>query len=178
MCGEQKGIKVLHVDDELDFPALTKAFLERENENFSIESATSAEEAIEFLKGAKYDVVVSDYQMPMMDGLEFLKTLRASGNTIPFIMFTGKGREAVAIEALNRGANHYLQKGTDIKSMYGTLAHVIKQEVETKRVEETLRKSEEIYRGFFKTSRDTAFITSKEGRLIDLYVFSSYKLFQ
>jgi len=167
MRGEQKGIKVLHVDDELDFLALTKAFLERENENFSIESATSAEEAIKFLKGAKYDVVVSDYEMPVMDGLEFLKTLRASGNTIPFIMFTGKGREEVAIEALNRGADHYLQKGTDIKSMYGTLAHAIKQEVETKRADETLRKSEEKYRGFFKTSRDTAFITSKEGRLID-----------
>jgi ActR/RegA family two-component response regulator len=48
----------------------------------------------------------------------------------PFIIFTGRDREAVAIEALNRGANRYLQKGGDIKSMSGTLAHAIKEEVE------------------------------------------------
>jgi DNA-binding NarL/FixJ family response regulator len=79
--------------------------------------------------------------MPVMDGLELLKTIRASGNTIPFIMFTGKGREEVAIEALNRGADGYLQKDVDITSMYGTLAHAIKQEVETKRAEEALRET-------------------------------------
>ena len=150
MREEQKGIKVLHVDDEPDFLALTKAFLEREHAEFSIDTATSAEEAIELLKGGKYDMVVSDYQMPVMDGLEFLKTLRQSGNTIPFIMFTGKGREEVAIEALNRGANHYLQKGTDITSMYVTLAHAIKQEAETKRVGDALRESEEKYRATFE----------------------------
>ena len=141
MHKEQKGIKVLHVDDEPDFLALTKAFLERENADFSIDTITSAEEAIELLKRGKYDVVVADYKMPVMDGLELLKTIRASGNTIPFIMFTGKGREEVAIEALNRGANHYLQKGVDIESMYGTLMHAIKQEVETKRAEEALRET-------------------------------------
>jgi len=133
MSEEQKGIKVLHIDDEPDFLVLTKAFFERENADFSIDTATSAEEGFELLKSGKYDVVVADYQMPVMDGLELLKTLRASGNTIPFIMFTGKGREEVAIEALNRGANHYLQKGGDIESMYGTLMHAIKQEVETKK---------------------------------------------
>ncbi|MBK5191397.1 MAG: hypothetical protein JJE19_07885 [Methanosarcinales archaeon] len=47
MREEQKGIKVLHVDDETDFLALTKAFLERENADFSIERATSAEEGEE-----------------------------------------------------------------------------------------------------------------------------------
>ncbi|MEA3298428.1 MAG: response regulator, partial [Chloroflexota bacterium] len=141
MHKEQKGIKVLLVDDEPDFLALTKAFLEREHAEFSIDTTTSAEEGLELLKGGKYDVVVSDYKMPGMDGLEFLKTLRASGNTIPFIMFTGKGREEVAIEALNRGANGYLQKGVDIESMYGTLMHAIKQEVETKRAEDVLRET-------------------------------------
>jgi len=63
VSGEEKGIKILHVDDEPDFLALIKAILERENENFSIETVTSAEEGIEFLKSSKYDVVVADYKM-------------------------------------------------------------------------------------------------------------------
>jgi PAS domain S-box-containing protein len=92
--------------------------------------------------------------MPGMDGLELLKTLRTSGNKIPFIMFTGKGREEVAMEALNRGANGYLQKGVDIESMYGTLAHAIKQEVETKRAEEALRESIEKFRDLFENMMD------------------------
>ena len=139
---EQKGIKILHVDDEPDFLALTKVFLKRESGNFSIDTSTSAEEGVELLNGGKYDVVVSDYKMSRMDGLEFLQNLRQSGSKIPFIMFTGKGREEVAMEALNRGANHYLQKGEDIKSMYGTLAHVIRKEAEKKRAEEKLAEVE------------------------------------
>lgn len=139
---EQKEIKVLHVDDEFDFLALTKVFLARENDNFSIDTTTSVEEGIERLKGGKYDVVISDYQMPRMNGLEFLWNLRQSGSTIPFIMFTGKGREEVAMEALNKGANHYLQKGGDVKSMYGTLAHVIRKEAEKKRTEDKLAEVE------------------------------------
>jgi len=163
MRKEQKGIKVLHVDNEPDFLALTKAFLERENENFSVDTATSAEEAIALLKGGKYDVVVSDYLIPVMDGLEFLKTLRASGNTIPFIMFTGKGREEVAIEALNRGTNGYLQKGTDIESMFGTLTHVIRAEVAKTRAEDALQESEKHFRALIENSSDIIQIVDSEG---------------
>ncbi len=144
MCGEeeQKEIKVLLVDDEPDFLALITVFLAREKENFSIDTTSSAEEGMERLKDGKYDVVISDYQMPGMNGLEFLQNLRQSGSTIPFIMLTGKGREVVAMEALNKGANHYLPKGEDAKSMYGTLAHVIRKEVEKKRTEDKLAEVE------------------------------------
>jgi len=182
MSGEQKGIKVLHVDDVPDFLALTKAFLERENVDFGIDTATSAEEGIELLKSAKYDVVVSDYKMPVMDGLEFLKTLRASGNTIPFIMFTGKGREEVAIEALNRGANHYLQKGTDIKSMYGTLAHVIRAEVAKTRAEDELQESEEKYRVLIENADDVilvaqdGFLKFVNPKAVEVMVYSKEEL--
>ena len=121
---------------------MAKVFLERESENFNIDATTSAEEGMELLKSGNYDVVVSDYKMPMMDGLEFLQNLRQSGNTIPFIMLTGKGREDVAMDALNNGANHYLQKGGDIKSLFDTLSHVIKEEVK-KRVGDKLAGIEE-----------------------------------
>jgi PAS domain S-box-containing protein len=140
--GKQWGLNILHVDDEQDFLAMAKVFLERESENFNIDATTSAEEGMELLKRGNYDVVVSDYKMPMMDGLEFLQNLRQSGNTIPFIMLTGKGREDVAMDALNNGANHYLQKGGDIRSLFDKLTHVIKEEVK-KRVGDKIAGIEE-----------------------------------
>ncbi|HUV02344.1 MAG TPA: response regulator [Desulfobacteria bacterium] len=118
MLREQKMIWILHVDDDSSFLALTKTFLELGNEVFSVDTTSSAEEGLERLKSSNYDVVLSDYQMPMMDGLEFLQKLRERENTIPFIIFTGRGREEVAIEALNKGANRYPQKGVDIESMF------------------------------------------------------------
>jgi PAS domain S-box-containing protein len=166
MSGEEEGTKILHVDDEPDFLALTKAILERENENFSIEGSTSAEEGVELLKGGKYDVVISDYKMPGMDGLELLQNLRQSGNNIPFIMFTGKGREEVAMEALNKGANYYLQKGVDVESMFGPLAHAIKEVVEKKRAEESLRESEERLSAIFEGAQDAIFTKDRGGHYI------------
>ena len=74
----------------------------------------------------RYDAIISDYQMPEMDGITFLKELKASGNTTPFIIFTGRGREEVAIEALNEGADFYLQKGGEPKSQFAELAHKIR----------------------------------------------------
>ena len=166
MPGEQKGIKVLHVDDESNFLALTKRHLEQEG-HFSVDTSTSAEEGIALLKEGEYDVVVADYQMPVMDGLKFLQKLRASGNTIPFIMLTGKGREDVAMKALNNGANHYLQKGKDIESLFETLSHVIKEEVRKKRAEDALQESEERYMALFDRSLDCVYIHDFEGNFID-----------
>jgi len=80
-----------------------------------------------------YDAIVSDYQMPEMDGIEFLKTVRGSGSDMPFIIFTGKGREDVVIEAINNGADFYLQKGGNPKAQFAELSHKIKHAVRERR---------------------------------------------
>ncbi len=124
-------INVLLVDDEPDLLEQAKLFLEREDDSLDIKTAPSAKEALEQLKKESFDAIVSDYQMPKMDGLEFLEVVRDERESeIPFIIFTGKGREEVAMEALNLGADRYLQKGTDIKSQYKVLADAIVQEAE------------------------------------------------
>jgi PAS domain S-box-containing protein len=172
MQGEQKEIKVLHIDDEPDLLALTKAYLERVNEDLNIDSVTSAEEGMVLLKDGNYDVVLSDYMMPEMDGLEFLKIIRESGNEIPFIMFTGKGRELVAIEALNKGANHYLQKGGDAESLYRTVGHMIKDVVAKKWAEDALNVSETRYRRLFETAQDGILLLDADtGQITDVNPF-------
>jgi PAS domain S-box-containing protein len=138
-------ITVLYVDDEPALLELTTLFLGRDGD-LAIDTALSAKLALRKLIGNSYDVIVADYLMPGMDGIEFLKVLRASGCTIPFIIFTGKGREAVAIEALNSGADFYLQKGGDPKSQFAELGNMIRQAARKRHAEEALRENEQRYR--------------------------------
>ena len=115
---------LLYVDDEPGLLEIGKLFLEQSGQ-FVVDITSSAKEALTLLNSKTYDGVISDYQMPGMDGIEFLKNVRASGNTIPFILFTGRGREEVVIQALNEGADFYLQKGGDPRSQFAELTHKI-----------------------------------------------------
>jgi len=116
-------IKVLYVDDELDLLDVAKLFLEEEG--FEVETTASVKEAISLVSRGDYDIIISDYEMPEMNGIEFLKIIRKNFGSIPFILFTGKGRESVVIEAINNGANFYVQKGGDIDSMFAMLKQKI-----------------------------------------------------
>jgi PAS domain S-box-containing protein len=150
-------ISVLHIDDEQDFLDLTRSFLEKSGD-IRLEGVTSAERALERLKETRYDAIISDYQMAGMDGISLLKHLRETGNRIPFIILTGKGRENIAIEALNNGADFYLQKGTDPKVHFIELRNLIDQAVTRSHAVEALRKSEELYRNLAEASQDLIYI--------------------
>ncbi len=146
---------VLYVDDEETLLDIGKIFLERFGD-CSVDVALSAREGLEQLEKKIYDAIVSDYQMPGMDGIEFLKKIRET-NTIPFILFTGKGREEVVIEAINSGADFYLQKGGDPKSQFVELKHKIAQAVNRRRTEDQLKNSESRYRELVDLLPQTVF---------------------
>jgi PAS domain S-box-containing protein len=146
---------VLYVDDEQMFLELCQSYLEKSGE-FRIEITTSAQDAIEKIQNGSYDAIVSDYQMPEMDGITFLKEVRARFRDIPFILFTGKGRENIVIEAINNGADFYLQKGGDAGSQFAELAHKIRKAIERRKAIEKLRESEAQLR-LFKASVDCAY---------------------
>ena len=148
-------ISILYVDDEETLLDIGKLFLERSGD-CSVDIALSARQGIEQMGKTNYDAIVSDYQMPSMDGIEFLKKIRAT-STIPFILFTGKGREEVVIEAINSGADFYLQKGGDPKSQFVELKHKIVQAVNRRRTEDELRKSETRYRQLVDLLPQTVF---------------------
>ena len=132
---EKAPIHVLHVDDEASFLKSARQILEMQG-TFQVETAVSVEEAQAKMKTKEFDAIVCDYVMPGKDGLEFLKELRESENNIPFIIFTGKGREEVAIEALNLGADRYFNKIGDPETVYGELAHGVRKAVEARRAAE------------------------------------------
>jgi len=161
---EKTPIQVLHVDDEAVFLKVAKQCLEMQG-IFQVETASSVEEAMGKMKKKTFDVIVSDYVMPEKDGLEFLKELRDSGNDVPFIIFTGRGREEVAIKALNLGADRYISKGGDPETVYGELAYGIRQTVERRRAEEMLRRSEEKYRNLFENAKDVIVLMDLKGNI-------------
>ena len=156
---------ILCVDDEPAFLELTRSYLSKYGSH-EIDIAESAEAALGKISSRKYDVIISDYQMPVMDGLELLKLLRGKGDDTPFIIFTGKGRQEVVIDALNLGANFYIQKGTDTKALYAVLSNTIEVLVGRRVAEHRLIESEERYRGIFENSGSAMIVADPDGRIV------------
>lgn len=160
-----KRTHVLYVDDEPDLLELGKLFLEADG-HFVVDTRASAAEALATLTTGRYDAIISDYLMPEMDGITFLKQVRGSGSTIPFILFTGRGREEVVVEAINNGVDFYLQKGGDPTAQFTELAHKIRLAVERRRAEQALAESESRFRDLTENSVDTIMLFDRDLRHI------------
>ncbi|HWQ66694.1 MAG TPA: response regulator, partial [Methanospirillum sp.] len=101
--------RVLSVDDDPHFLNATRLYLEEFG--FKIDIANSAAEALGLLATHVYHTIISDYQMPDMDGISLLKEIRKIDTITPFIFFTGTDTNEIIIEALENGAEFYLLKG-------------------------------------------------------------------
>lgn len=132
--GAVEPIHVLHVDDEPGLGQLVTEFLEDEIGGFDVVTETAPEDGLALLNsdGPRVDCIVSDYDMPGMDGLEFLDAVCEHPHNCPFMLCTGKGSKAVASEAISRGATDYLQKGGG-SEQYTLLANRIRNAVEQSR---------------------------------------------
>ncbi|MEN6343564.1 MAG: PAS domain-containing protein, partial [Methanospirillum sp.] len=135
-------ISILYVDDESGLTVLLRQYLQESGE-FRVFTAGSGPEALAFLEQYLVDVVVSDYQMPGMNGVELLRECRRRFDGLPFILFTGRGRAEVVIEAIEYGVDFYLQKGGDPEAQFAELALKCREIVRRQRAEEELRASEE-----------------------------------
>jgi len=151
----------LLVDDDAAYLEVLRFFLEREG-SIESETATSARAALDLLSQKDYDAIVSDYLMPDMDGLELLKIVRLQGKDIPFIMLTGRGREDVAIQALNNGADFYIQKGGDPKAQYADLSNMIKKSAQQRRAERSVREGERFLKGLFMSIQDGVSVLNRD----------------
>ncbi|MDW5564167.1 MAG: PAS domain S-box protein [Methanomassiliicoccus sp.] len=130
-------IHILYIDDEPALLEIGKVFLESCGK-ISVDTALSVKDAESLVQHNRYDCIISDYQMPVINGIEYLKILRSRGNSIPFILFTGKGREEVVIEALNAGADFYIQKGGQPEVRFRELQHQIDVTVQKRKAEENV----------------------------------------
>jgi PAS domain S-box-containing protein len=129
---ERSDIRVLHVDDDAEFADLAKTFLQRESDRLQVTTVPDATAGLAALADGDVDCVVSDYDMPDQDGIEFLESVRETHPDVPFILYTGKGSEEIASEAISAGVTDYLQKQTGT-NQYALLANRIENAVERNR---------------------------------------------
>jgi PAS domain S-box-containing protein len=106
-------IRVLYVDDDPQAGDLVTRQLEGADDRFEVVTASSASEAYERLEETTVDCVLSDYDMPDEDGLALLETVRREYGSLPFVLYTARGNEAVASEAITRGVDDYVRKSAN-----------------------------------------------------------------
>ncbi|MFC7116354.1 response regulator [Natronoarchaeum sp. GCM10025703] len=170
-----QDIQILHVDDDPSITDLTGTFLEREDDRFAVQTATSADEGLENINDRPPDCVVSDYNMPGTDGIEFLQAVREEYPDLPFILFTGEGSETVASDAIAAGVTDYLQKGSGTER-YELLANRIRNAVRARGEAERADRQEQLMRltefagdtgGFeFDRESNTILLTAGTRRII------------
>ena len=158
-------IRILLVDDEPALLDIARIFIERDPD-LKVTTVPSAFDALKILSEDGFDVIISDYEMPAMDGIEFLKKIRSDGNRTPFIIFTGRGRERVVIEALNFGADFYLQKGGDPKSQFAELRNMVHQAAKRIAAEEARSRSEKQLFEIINFLPDATFAIDRAGLVI------------
>jgi DNA-binding NtrC family response regulator len=126
----EEPIYVLIIEDDAVIAAITKKRLE-ENHNIRAEIETDTNKVLDKIQSRGVDCVISDFDMPEKDGLEVLKDVRQHYPNLPFILFTGKGSEAIAEAAFAAGATSYVRKDSN-----GNEFSVLEQ-----RVKDTVRHS-------------------------------------
>ena len=158
-------LSVLVIDDQKPLLEVMGLFLERFG-NMNVKTALSAKEALNLLVNNTFDAMVVDYDLPEINGLELLKMLRAKGDTTPFIIFTGVGREYAAIEALNNGADFFLKKGDDAQSTLLEVVHMIRKAVDRRNLGRGPGTSQKLLSDALNFFHQAAFIIDREGKVI------------
>ena len=112
-------MRILVAEDE---KYLAKAIIKiLEKNNYSADAVYNGEDALSYLETGAYDVAIFDIMMPKIDGLSALKKLRSEGNNIPVLILTAKSEPDDIVSGLDSGANYYLTKPFETKTLLATL---------------------------------------------------------
>ncbi|MBE0584644.1 MAG: response regulator [Desulfofustis sp.] len=112
---DTRKARVLLVDDEEEFVSTLSERLKARN--LEVSAATRGEDAIDLVARLDFDVVILDLAMPGMDGLVTLERIKAHHPEIEIIMLTGHGSVKAGIQAMKLGADDFLEKPVDMKTL-------------------------------------------------------------
>ena len=158
-------LSVLVIDDQKSLLEVLRPLLERFG-NMNVKTVLSAKEALQLLMSNTYDAMIVDYDLPDINGIEFLKIIRAKGDTTPIIIFTGVGREYTAIEALNNGADFFLKKGDDIQDQLLDMVHMIRKAVDRRSLGRGAGTVQKMLTDTVNFFHQPVYIIDREGKVI------------
>lgn len=158
-------ITVLHVEDDRAFADLAKRFLEDDDGGaaLSVETEIDPEAAVE--ASTEVDCVVSDYDMPRLNGLDVLGRVRERDADVPFVLFTGRGSEEIAARAISAGVTDYLRKGSS-SDQFAVLANTIRNAVARRRAREAAERGRHRLRRVLDLLPHCVLVKNVEGRYL------------
>ncbi|MEW5976556.1 MAG: response regulator [Acidobacteriota bacterium] len=149
-------VKVLVVEDNADQLLLTERALKRFNSEMQVTSVRTGRECLDRLAREYFSVVIMDYSLPEMNGMEVMERIRQGGRDVPVVMVTGQGDEQIAVQAMKAGAYDYVVKTQGyLKSLPG----IVEKTIEKYDLESKLKVSEEKYKRLAENANDLIFTT-------------------
>jgi len=158
-------LSVMMVDDDPAILDVTRQVLERSHD-ITVRPVSSAREALDLLDKNNFDAIVLDYDLPEINGIEFLKIIRGKGIVTPVIIFTGIGRENAAIAALNNGANFFLKKGENLEMPFVELQRMIRHAVDQRFMGKAKGLARKIVFDLINFSLDAGFAIDPDGNVL------------
>lgn len=165
----ETDLRVLIVEDSKIEAKFTVNLLKKNGYSVVHERVETEEEMVAALEEHKWDIIISDYQMPDFDGMRALQVFQRYDLDIPFILVSGKIGEETAVDLMKTGAHDYIMKGNTARLVPAVRSHLkdAANRRENLRLEKRLKESEAQYRGFFENAHIGIFRCSAHGVILD-----------
>lgn len=158
-----RAISVLVVDDDPSILGNISEYI-KSNTEYKLDTVANATGAIDKLKHFPFDVIVSDFSMPEINGLELLKQVRTFSH-IPFILMAGDEDAQIAIDAINLGVDYYLKKGDHVNLQFNELIQMIESGVQKKRDFDKIQEDLLNYEKRFESYSTPIIFSSSDGSI-------------
>lgn len=123
---------ILLVDDDPDILEIIRLDLE-DDPSFTVDTCGTSAEALKKTQTTRYDVIVTDWRMPVMNGTQLIRALRADGCKSRIILYSGHNISSDIRTALDSGADHVVHRGGDPDSEFAELRQNIRHSVDAQR---------------------------------------------
>ena len=165
----ETDMRVLIVEDSKIEAKFTVNLLKKNGYSVVHERVETEEQMVAALEEHKWDIIISDYQMPDFDGMRALQVFQRYELDIPFILVSGKIGEETAVDLMKMGAHDYIMKGNTARLVPAIRSHLkdAANRRENLRLEKRLKESEAQYRGFFENAHIGIFRCSDHGVILD-----------
>jgi len=175
-------VSIICIDDEPLILNISKIYLGKKG--YLVSTAECPEKALELIRKNNYDIIISDYEMPKMNGIDLFKEIKREGDPPPFILFSGKERKSIIFEIINNEIDLYISKGYNLKEKYSSISdfianlikerdkeNVLSQKNDTlKKVHHSIDLKNKIYlnRKIFNINSSPSILIDEDKKIIDV----------